>query len=271
MLYLVGLGLGDVTDITVKGLEVVRKADHVYLEAYTSILCSTNGDHSSLERFYGRQVKVADRETVETSADRILDEAVNGDVALLVVGDPFGATTHTDFVLRAVQRNIPYNVIHNTSILNAVGCCGLQLYTFGETVSIPFWTETWKPDSFFDKIINNLKNNFHTLCLLDIKVKEKSIEALMKGKEVYEEPRFMTVDIAAKQLLQVIENRVAEQSILTAHNLVVGLARIGSDSQKIKCCSLQDMSCTDIGKPLHCLVIPGKLHPLEEEMLAIFK
>jgi diphthamide biosynthesis methyltransferase len=38
MLYLVGLGLSDETDITVKGLEVVKKAARVYLEAYTSIL-----------------------------------------------------------------------------------------------------------------------------------------------------------------------------------------------------------------------------------------
>ena len=37
-LYLVGLGLGDVKDITVKGLEIVKSADKVYLEAYTSIL-----------------------------------------------------------------------------------------------------------------------------------------------------------------------------------------------------------------------------------------
>ena len=38
MLYLVGLGLSDETDITVKGLDVVKKASRVYLEAYTSIL-----------------------------------------------------------------------------------------------------------------------------------------------------------------------------------------------------------------------------------------
>lgn len=39
MLYLVGLGLGDAKDITVKGLEIVKNADYVFLEAYTSILC----------------------------------------------------------------------------------------------------------------------------------------------------------------------------------------------------------------------------------------
>lgn len=38
MLYLVGLGLADETDITVRGLEIVKKAERVYLEAYTSIL-----------------------------------------------------------------------------------------------------------------------------------------------------------------------------------------------------------------------------------------
>lgn len=38
MLYLVGLGLSDETDITVKGLAVVKQASRVYLEAYTSIL-----------------------------------------------------------------------------------------------------------------------------------------------------------------------------------------------------------------------------------------
>ena len=38
MLYLIGLGLADETDITVKGLQVVKQATRVYLEAYTSIL-----------------------------------------------------------------------------------------------------------------------------------------------------------------------------------------------------------------------------------------
>jgi diphthine synthase len=38
MLYLVGLGLADERDITVKGLEIVKKAERVYLEAYTAVL-----------------------------------------------------------------------------------------------------------------------------------------------------------------------------------------------------------------------------------------
>lgn len=38
MLYLIGLGLADETDITVKGLAAVKSCSRVYLEAYTSIL-----------------------------------------------------------------------------------------------------------------------------------------------------------------------------------------------------------------------------------------
>lgn len=38
MLYLIGLGLTDEADVSVKGLELIKKADRVYLEAYTSIL-----------------------------------------------------------------------------------------------------------------------------------------------------------------------------------------------------------------------------------------
>ncbi len=45
MLYLIGLGLADEKDITVKGLEIVHKAERVYLEAYTSILLV---DHEKL-------------------------------------------------------------------------------------------------------------------------------------------------------------------------------------------------------------------------------
>jgi len=37
------------------------------------------------------------------------------------------ATTHADLLLRARERGIGIKVIHNASIMNAVGCCGLQV------------------------------------------------------------------------------------------------------------------------------------------------
>lgn len=272
MLYFVGLGLGDAKDVTVKGLEVIKNAEKVYLEAYTSIL--TVGKNE-LERFYGREIILADREMVEQNADCILKDAKTSNVAFLVVGDPFGATTHTDLVLRAVDANIPYKVVHNASILNAVGCCGLQLYNFGETVSIAFWTETWKPESFYDKISANRKRGLHTLCLLDIKMKEQSIENLIRGKMVYEPPRFMLVNQAAEQLLEIIERRqssgVPESELAyNKHSICVALARVGTEDEKIVVSSLQDMKEAKIGGPLHSLIIVGDLHPLEIDMLKLF-
>ena len=38
MLYVIGLGLSDEKDITVKGLEAVKQCERIYLESYTSIL-----------------------------------------------------------------------------------------------------------------------------------------------------------------------------------------------------------------------------------------
>ncbi|XP_006643140.1 diphthine methyl ester synthase isoform X1 [Lepisosteus oculatus] len=269
MLYFIGLGLGDAKDITVKGLETIRKCSRVYLEAYTSIL--TVGKEA-LEEYYGRELILADRDMVEQEADGILKGADVSDVAFLVVGDPFGATTHSDLVLRAVKAGVQHRVIHNASIMNAVGCCGLQLYSFGETVSIVFWTDTWKPESFYDKIRKNRASGMHTLCLLDIKVKEQSLENLMRGRKIYEPPRYMSVKQAAQQLLEIVHNRREqhEELAITEDTICVGLARVGAENQKICTGTLTEMALADLGPPLHSLIITGDMHPLEIDMLRLF-
>ena len=80
------------------------------------------------------------------------------------------ATTHVDLALRARERGIEVKVIHNASIMNAMGASGLQLYNFGRTVTVPFFTDSWRPDSFYDKIAYNLKGGMHTLVLLGASV-----------------------------------------------------------------------------------------------------
>ncbi len=73
--------------------------------------------------------------------------------------------------------------IDTASIMNAVAGCGVQLYRFGQAVSVVFFTETWHPDSFYDRIKENADLGLHTLLLLDIRVKEPSVEALCRGKK----------------------------------------------------------------------------------------
>lgn len=268
MLYLIGLGLGDEKDITVRGLEAVRSCEKIFLEAYTSIL---GVDKNRLEEFYGKSIDLADRELVESGSDNILGEARTSNVALLVIGDPFGATTHTDLFIRAKELGIEVEVIHNASIMNAVGCCGLQLYNYGQTVSIPLFEGNWKPDSFYDKIDQNAKLGLHTLCLLDIKVKEPNIEILeTRGKVVYDPPRFMSVKQAVEQLLYV-EEEVRKAGVLSrTKTRCVGVARVGQSTQKIAVGTLGQMLSCDMGAPLHSLVLVGNVHPLEEEVLAFY-
>lgn len=93
----------------------------------------------------------------------------------------------------------------------------------------------------------------------------------MRGKTVYEPARFMTVDVAAKQLIESIRQLNSDEKHLTEDSLCVGLARVGSSTQQIKSGSLTAMASVDLGEPLHCLVIPGEMHDLEEKMIALFK
>jgi diphthine synthase len=85
------------------------------------------------------------------------------DVFLCII---YRATTHTDLVVRAMKMGVEVKIVHNASVMNAIGICGLQLYRYGETVSIPFFTDTWRPDSFYEKIRENRNLGLHTLCLL---------------------------------------------------------------------------------------------------------
>eukprot|EP01102_Stenamoeba_stenopodia_P005787 TRINITY_DN16511_c0_g1_i1.p1 TRINITY_DN16511_c0_g1~~TRINITY_DN16511_c0_g1_i1.p1 ORF type:complete len:300 (-),score=90.62 TRINITY_DN16511_c0_g1_i1:18-851(-) len=266
VLWLVGLGLGDEKDITVKGLEAVKGSSAIYLEAYTSLL---GVDKEKLEAFYGKPIIIADREFVENECYQMLEKAKESDVSFLVVGDPFGATTHSDLVLRAKEKGITVKVVHNASIMNAIGCCGLQLYRFGQTVSLVFFTETWRPDSFYERIKSNRDAKLHTLCLLDIKVKEPTLESLARGKKVYEPPRFMTVNQAIEQLLEIEEKR--KEGAYSADTLCIGVARVGQDTQKIVSGTMKELLEIDFGAPLHSFVICGDLHCVEEEMFNMYR
>ncbi|KAG0730328.1 Diphthine methyl ester synthase [Chionoecetes opilio] len=268
--HMIGLGLGQPGDVTVKGLHAIKKSKKVFLESYTSVM---DGGVQAMMTLYDKEITVVDREMVEQHPEEMLQCTRDGDVAFLVVGDPLSATTHIDLVIRVLNKHIPLNVIHNASILNAVGCCGLQLYSFGETVSLPFWEDGWCPDSYYDKICSNMENGWHTLCLLDIKVKEQKTENLVRGLKVYEAARFMTATEGAAQILEVINRRSSEgrPTPVIPEQLVIGVARVGTMTQMLKTCALEDLACADLGAPLHCLVIVGETHPLEDEYVNMFR
>mgnify|MGYP001589606690 FL=1 len=240
MLYMIGIGLGNEKDISVKGLEIIKNADIIYLESYTSKLgCSV----SDLEKFYCRKIIKADRELVEKKRE-ILDYAGNKDVAFLIIGDVFSATTHIDLFLRAKKRKIDVEVIHGNSILSAVGVTGLEIYKFGKVTSIPFENEKVKtPIEVYEM---NKKNGLHTLFLLDLDpLNEKYLS--IKGAVEY-----------------LIKKGVKDV-------YAVGCARIGCKDQIIKYKKLSELKRINFGEAPYCLIIPGKLHFMEEEVLGLWK
>lgn len=242
-LYIIGIGLWDKEDITIKGLEAVKRSEKIYLENYTSKLgCSVE----DLEKFYGKKIILADRDLIESKTEDIVKEAKEKPVALLIIGDPFSATTHIEYLLTAKKLNTPVEVIHNASILNAVGEIGLELYKYGRTVSIPFDYKDLK--SPIEAINSNQKNNIHTLILLDLDPKNN---------------RFLKIKDVAKYL---IDNGFDESLI------AVGIAGLGSKKPEIKTATLAELSKKDFKLTPQSLIIPAKtLHFKEEEALNLWR
>lgn len=247
-LHLIGLGLSDEKDISIKGLETIKKCDKIYLENYTSLLqCAA----SDLEKFYQKKIILANREKTEQQFSEILNEAETKEIAFLVVGDPFSATTHAELFKEAKEKRIPVKVIHNASILTAIGITGLQLYKFGRTTSLPFLDDYNSLETPYKVLRENQYLDMHTLFLLDLKP---------------EENKFMAVH-QALEILETIEKK-RKENLLRKGMLVIGGARLGSDDYMIKAGPIEKIKKINFGKPPHCLIIPAKkLHFAEEEML----
>lgn len=259
-LYMIGIGLSDEKDITVRGLEYVRASSKVFLEHYTSIL---GVDTDKLSSFYGKDVILASRDMVEKGADEILSAAKDSDVSFLVVGDVFSATTHADLMQRAQDMGITVKFVHNASVLTAIGVVGLELYKYGKTTSIVFPDGDWIASTPYEVIRMNKEMGLHTLCLLDIKVAEPSRQDILRGVDKPQPPRYMTVAQALDTLLRIEKDK--KEGVIDEDMLVIGVARLGHDDYTVKAGTLLEMREYDFGGPLHSLIIPGKMHFVEEE------
>ncbi len=249
-LYFIGLGLYDEKDISIKGLEAVKKCDVLYLEYYTSILQVSK---EKLEEFYGKKIILAPRSLVELDAETtILKDSLEKNVGFLVIGDPFCATTHMDLYLRAKKEGITCHVIHNASVMSAIGMTGLQVYKFGKTTSIPFHHE--HVDSPYDVMKANQKLGLHTLFLLDLDP--------IEGK-------FMSVSDGVRYLLKTALRK--GDLGFTDSTLCIGCSKLGSLDQVIFAGAASEVLKKDFGKAVHCLIVPDTMHFMEEELVEIWK
>ena len=222
------------------------------MERYTSFV--TDKDIKELEKAVDKKVVELNREELENNFEKLLIiPAKKDNIVLLVVGDPLTATTHFEFLKSCKKKNVKFKVIHASSIISSVGECGLFIYKYGKTCSVPFFEKSYRPTSFFDIIEDNQRTGAHTLVLLDIK-KEKG--------------KYMTINHALKTLLNISKERV---SFFNRNTKIVGIAGLGGKNQKIKYGSASKLLKTEFKSKPHCLIIPGKLNSMEEEYLKIYK
>jgi len=249
-LILVGLGLWDEKDVSLRGIEETQSADAVFAELYTSLMPRLSV--SRLEEAVGKRITVVTRQALEEEGGQaILREARRGKAVLLVPGDPLIATTHVDLRIRAEREGIKTRVVHGASVVSAaIGLSGLQNYKFGRSVTVPFPDEGPVSETPYAVVVENRKMGLHTLCFLDIRAEER---------------RYMTVRDALKTLT-LMEGR-SRGGVITPDTLAVGVARAGSTDSTVKAGYVKELMRHDFGAPPHCLIFPGKLHFMEAEAL----
>jgi diphthine synthase len=74
---------------------------------------------------------------------------------------------------------------------------------------------------------------------------------------------------AIEQLLEVEE--VRKEGAYDGNTMCVGISRLQADDQQIVAGAMKDLLVFDFGAPLHCLIIGGDVHIVEEEILAFYK
>ncbi len=233
MLYLISLGISDERDISLRGLETGKKCEKLYWEQYTDRLRITE---QRREELFGKGVETIQRSGLEEGSRRIVEEAREKNVGILVGGDALSATTHLSLISDCRKVGVPFRVIHGSSVLTAVAECGLSLYKFGETVTIPRWKKNFRPAGFYETILKNKEAGLHTLVLLDIGMTLEEGAGMLKGLD--------------------------RQGIFSSEK-IVSVSCLGSRGQEIRYVTLVQAR----GKAPAAILVPGKLNDFEKEFL----
>lgn len=254
VLWFVGLGLAGPPDITPRVRSLTANAGAVFAEEYTSRV--SDGTLDALEREAGRPIVRLDRSALESEAEVKAALHDHAEVVLLVVGDPFVATTHVALRVAAESWGHDWRYVPGATVATAVpGYLGLQQYRFGRTVSIPFPEPNFTPRSPRDGIAKNRAAGLHTLVLLDLRP---------------DLDRYLT----ANEALQILIDQDASfpPALFLPEQPVAVAARIGRDDAAGWFGPIGELVRADFGPPLHALVVPAlPLHFEEEAALARFR
>ena len=246
MLSFVGLGISGFESISIEGLDVISKADVVYVEQFTSPIGKSDLD--KIQNAIKGEFRPAKRWLVE-DGNEILEMAKEKDVVLLSYGDPYIATTHIELRTRAIENKTQTRSIHaSSSLTSMIGECGLHFYKVGRIATI--MSEMKSLTTPYYVIYKNLIEGNHTVLLLEYN----------QDKDFFLDPKD-----AVKGLLETEQGQ--RRKVLTESSYVIVASRIGFKDQKIISGKISSLTNIDFGKPPHTVIIPGRLHFTESDAL----
>ena len=248
MLWFIGLGISGFKSIPNEALDVLSKADIVYLEQFTSPI--SKSDLTKIKKSTKGEFKPAKRWLVEDGKE-ILGNSKKKKVVLLSYGDPYIATTHIELRARAIEEKIKTHSIHAASSLTSmIGECGLHFYKVGRIATVMSEMELTTP---YYVIYKNIIEGNHTVLLLEYN----------QDKDFFLDP-----NDALKGLLETEKGQI--RNVISTSTYAIVASRIGFKDQTIISGKISSLKKRDFGKPPHTIIIPGRMHFTESDALKVF-
>jgi len=239
MFWFIGLGVSGISELSDKTISIIKNADVVYLESFTSPI--SEDEKIQLEKISTGEFKIAKRWLVE-DGNEILENAKERETVLISYGDPYIATTHLELKTRAMKDKIETKTIHSSSIVSSlIGEVGLQYYKIGKVLTI--MNDSKSIITPYNTIFDNLLHRMHSVVLLEYN----------EDKSFFLEPQdalSMLLDCEEKQ----------KRKVISSKTFVVIASRIGRNNQRIISGNIDNLMKSKFGEPPHSIIIPGKLH-----------
>ena len=248
MLWFVGLGISGISELSDNTISIIKNADTVYLESFTSPISET--EKEQLANMCDGEFKIAKRWLVE-DGNEILENAKNREVVLISYGDPYIATTHLELKTRAVTDKIETKTIHSSSIVSSlIGEIGLQYYKVGKILTI--MNDPKSMITPYNTISNNLLSKMHSVILLE-----------------YNEDKSFFLDPQDALSLLLDAEKIQNGKIISLDTFAIIASRIGKSDQNITSGKISNLIKKEFGNPPHTIIIPGSLHFTESNAVKI--
>jgi len=248
MLWFIGLGISGSKSIPSEAMNILSKADIVYLEQFTSPI--SKSELAKIKKITKGKFKPAKRWLVE-DGNEIIKNAKKRKVVLLSYGDPYIATTHIELRTRAIKEKIKTYSIHaSSSLTSMIGECGLHFYKIGRIATI--MSEMKSLTTPYYVIYKNIIEGNHTVLLLEYN----------QDKDFFLDPK--------DALIGLIETEKGQKrNVISESTYAIVASRIGFKDQSIISGRISSLKKIDYGRPPHTVIITGKLHFTESDALKI--